>query len=185
MSGPRNMDADQQAIRQVLAGNADSFRALVEKYERPLFVLVRNLVRDAGDAEDIAQETFVAAYANLKSYDPGRAKFSTWLFAMARNRCLNWLKRRRPLVTARLPEGIVQDTPGSRLDAEATFQRLDAALDELPVEQRTAFVLAEIQGLSYRDIVRIEGVRLGTVKSRIARAKQKLRNCLRDVVEQS
>lgn len=179
------MDEDQEAIRQVLAGNVDSFRALVEKYQRPLFALAINLIRDAGDAEDIAQETFLGAYTNLKSYDPSRARFSTWLFAMARNRCLNWLKRRRPLVTAMLPERTVRDAPGDRLDAEATFRRLDAALDGLPVEQRTAFVMAEIQGLSYQDIVRIEGVRLGTVKSRIARAKEKLRNCLEDVVEQS
>lgn len=179
------MDEDQQTIRQVLAGNANDFRALVEKYQRPLFALVRNLIRDMGEAEDIAQETFLAAYANLKSYDPSRAKFSTWLFAMARNRCLNALKRRRPLVMASLPERTVRDNPGGRLDAEATFRLLDAALDRLPVEQRTAFVLAEIQGLSYQEIERIEGVRLGTVKSRIARAKQKLRNCLRDLVEQS
>jgi len=179
------MDEDHQAIQHVLAGDTDRFRALVEKYQEPLFGFVRNLIRDAGDAEDVAQETFLAAYANLKSYDPGRAKFSTWLFAMARNRCLNILKRKSPLTMAGLPEEAVTDAPGGRLDTEAAFDLLDAALDKLPVEQKTAFVLAEIEGLSYREIVLIEGVKLGTVKSRIARAKEKLRDSLRDLVEQS
>ncbi len=179
------MDEDSQTIQAVLAGDTGRFRALVEKYQGPLFGMARHLIGDAGEAEDVAQEAFLAAYANLKSYDPARAKFSTWLFSMARNRCLNILKRKRPLVMAAVPEEAVADTPGKRLDTETAFDRLDSALDELPLEQKTAFVLAEIEGLSYGEIVVIEGVKLGTVKSRIARAKEKLRDSLRNVVEQS
>ena len=170
-------------IEQVLAGDVDSFRELVERHQRRVFLFVRNLVRLAPDAEDIVQEVFVAAFRKLNSFDAGRSQFSTWLLTIARNRCLNHLKR---LSAATIPstETDVEARTVQPLDAMLSRElhaRLDAALDLLPLEQRTAFVLAEIQELPYAEIALIEKVELGTVKSRVSRAKQRLREVLSDL----
>lgn len=177
------MHDDLRVIERVKAGEVDAFRTLVKRYERSVFLIVKNLLPDVDDREDVAQETFLAAYANLAAYDSDRAKFSTWLSTIARNKCLNLLKRRRPILTDAVVEASDWRTPMDDLADDELHRRLDAALDQLPVEQRTAFVLAEFHELSYEEIGQIEGVKLGTVKSRISRAKEKLRRVLEDVVE--
>jgi RNA polymerase sigma-70 factor (ECF subfamily) len=178
------MSDDLDVIRRVLGGDVESFRLLVEKYQGPLFCFIRNVIADAHDAEDVAQEVFLAAYGSLAAYDPDRAAFSTWLFTIARNRCRNARKKRRPIVPDELPEGAELRTPDAELAEAEWFRLLDRALASLPFEQQTAFVLAEIQGLSLAEIGAIEGVPLGTIKSRISRAREKLRSRLRPAAEQ-
>lgn len=173
------MDEDQDVIRRVLDGDVESFRLMVRRYERPLHRLIRNLVPDAHDGEDIAQEVFLTAYCRLASYDPVQGAFSTWLLTIARNKCLNALKKRRPVLMDHLPEAVGLRTPDAELSEAEWFRRLDEALDTLAFAQKSAFVLAEIQGLSLEEISRIEGVPVGTVKSRLGRAKEKLRSLLR------
>lgn len=173
------MDEDQDVIRRVLDGDVESFRLLVRRYERPLYRLVRNLVPDDHDGEDIAQDVFLTAYRRLSSYDPAQGAFSTWLFTIARNKCLNALKKRRPVVMDNLPEAPGSRTPEAELSEAEWFRQFDAALDALPFAQKTVFVLAEIQDLSLEEISRIEGVPVGTVKSRLGRAREKLRSLLR------
>jgi RNA polymerase sigma-70 factor (ECF subfamily) len=102
----------------------------------------------------------------------------TWLLAIARNKCLNALQKRRPVVLDRLPEAPVRRTPDAELAEAEWFRRLDEVLDALPLAQKTVFVLAEIHGLSLEEIARIERVPVGTVKSRLWRAKEKLRSLL-------
>jgi len=159
----------------VLAGKTGEFRKLVEQYHQPVFRFARNLIADEHDAEDISQEVFLAAFDHLASYKSTRASLLTWLFTIARNRCVNYLKRARPVIDG---EAIAKTQPAaSNLDSarDEFWCLLDEALDALPVEQKTAFVLAEIEGLPYADIAQIEQTRLGTVKSRIHRAKHRLR----------
>jgi RNA polymerase sigma-70 factor (ECF subfamily) len=146
----------------------------VERYQRPLLTLSRNLTPPDTDHEGIAQDVFLAAFRRLAWFDPKRAAFSTWLFTIARNRCRNELARRRPVVGAELPDVVDLRTPDRAASEAELFRRLDAALDALPFEQRSAFVLTQMQGLSYEEVGRIEGVGVGTVKSRIARAREKL-----------
>jgi RNA polymerase sigma-70 factor (ECF subfamily) len=177
------MSEDTEAIRRVLQGETSCFRVLVERYQAPLFCFLRNLVGDVADCEDLAQETFLAAFRNLALYRPDAAKFSTWLFTIARNKCLNWLEKRRPLGLSQLPEQADRRTPETALAESEFFKQLDAALAALPFEQKTAFILAEIQELSYEEIGRIEGIDIGTVKSRIARARGKLRAHFHEQVE--
>ncbi|MFM9961933.1 MAG: RNA polymerase sigma factor [Planctomycetaceae bacterium] len=177
------MDGDRTLIERVLAGDVEAFRELVERHQRRVFGFVRNLVRHAPDAEDLVQEVFVAVFRKLDSFDAERSQFSTWLLTIARNQCLNHLKR-SSLPTSFPSEFDVEARTARPLDAVLSRElhaRLDAALDLLPLEQRTAFVLAEIQELPYAEIAIIEEVELGTIKSRVSRAKQRLREVLSDL----
>jgi RNA polymerase sigma-70 factor, ECF subfamily len=173
------MNDDLAAIRRVLSGDIESFRRLVERYQRPLLTLVRNLTPRDVDHEGVAQEVFLAVFRSLASFDPTRSVFATWLFTIARNRCRNEFARRRPVRGAELPEVVDLRSPERAASEAELFRQLDAALDALPFEQRSAFVLSQLQGLSYEEVGRIEGVAVGTVRSRIARAREKLRSLLR------
>jgi RNA polymerase sigma-70 factor (ECF subfamily) len=175
---------DRAVIARVLAGDTDAFRVLVMRYQRPLFGFIGNLVRDRRECEDIAQEVFLAAYVHLGRFDPRRSAFSTWLYTIARNRCVNTCKRRRPSVRQVLPEPVDTRTPDLALAEEELFRLLDAELDALPPEQKTTFVLAELQELSHEEVAHIEGVKVGTVKSRLSRARDKLRTVFARIVEQ-
>ena len=122
-----------------------------------------------GEAEDVTQETFLAAFVNLSRYDSSCAACSTWLFTIARNRCINLLKRNRPIVLNE-PDSVIDVTSADPIVSQELSQRLDRALAALPVEQRSAFILAEIEQLPYAEIAQIERTSLGTVKSRIVGA---------------
>ena len=166
---------EEQIVARILAGKTCEFRKLVDHYQQPVFRFARNLIRDEHDAEDITQEVFLAAFNHLASYNAKRAAFPTWLFTIARNRCVNYLKRKRPLIDG---DAVANTQRAADTDESARNEfwiRLDKALDALPIEQKTAFVLAEIASLSHADIAQIEQTTLGTVKSRIYRAKQRLR----------
>jgi RNA polymerase sigma-70 factor (ECF subfamily) len=172
------MSEEEAIIRRVLSGDTQAFRWIVERYQGPIYRLVRNLLVGTADVEDLAQETFLAAYQNLAAFDARRGTFATWLFVIARNKCLNAVKRRRPVADANT-EPVDRRTAESALAESEWMRRFDAALAALPFEQRTAFFLAEIEGLPQDEIARMEGVPVGTVKSRVSRAKEKLRTLLR------
>jgi len=175
------MDDDASTVAAVLAGDTAAFRQLVERHQGLVFTFVRNLVRRPADAEDIAQETFLAAYRHLGTFDPRRARFATWLLTIARNESLSALRRRPPpSPTDSLPEPLSGDaTPLEGLGQSELWTALDEALGRLPIEQRTAFVLAEIEKLPQAEIAAIESVEIGTIKSRVSRAKERLRTLLR------
>ncbi len=169
------MTSDHEAVRRVLRGDSAAYGELVERYQGPLAGFVGNLLPPHEDREGVLQDVFLSAFARLHTYRSERGGFSTWLFTIARNRCLNVLKARRPETRAEVPETTHHVTPDVDAQRAEVFRRLDAGLAALPLEQRSAFVLFELQGCSYADVARIEGVGLGTVKSRIARAREKLR----------
>jgi RNA polymerase sigma-70 factor, ECF subfamily len=177
------MNDDLRTIQRVLKGRLEEYRLLVEKYQKPLLAMIRNLLSNPADCEDIAQEAFLAAYLHLRSYDPRETKFSTWLFTIARNRCFNEAKKRKPVNIGSIDRSTASGHPADRLiDAEFAAV-LDRALEGLPFEQKSAFVLAEIQELTLEEVARIEGAPLGTVKSRISRAKEKLRSIFARALE--
>ena len=121
----------------------------------------------------------IAAHAVMNSSigSPGASQ------VVARNRCRNELARRRPVPLGELPDVPDLRSPERAASEAELFRQLDAALGGLPFEQRSAFVLSQMQGLSYEEVARIEGVGVGTVKSRIARAREKLRSLLRHAAE--
>ena len=170
-------ESDADLARRAAGGDREAFRILVVRYQGPLLAIVANLLPRSADREDIAQEAFLAAWSHLAEYEPSRGAFFTWLAAIARNRAKNARKRRRPEPRSELPD--VAD-PAAEVAAERAeaWRRLDAALESLPDDQRAAFTLAQIHGLPLADVARIEGVPVGTIKSRAARAREKLRAAL-------
>jgi RNA polymerase sigma-70 factor, ECF subfamily len=172
------MDEDMAIIERVLQGNVEAFSELVGRYQRPVVSMVAHLLNDRHECEDVAQDVFLAAYRNLASFDPARSRFSTWIFTIARNRSLNLLKKKRPsAMPAELQSANGEQAP-EKMDRDEMAALIDRHIDGLPEDQRTAFILSELEGLSYEDIAEIESVPLGTVKSRINRAKEKLREAL-------
>jgi RNA polymerase sigma-70 factor (ECF subfamily) len=165
-----------EVIRQVLEGDIESFGRIVERYEKPVVRMIRNMTNKAESCEDIAQDVFFTAYKKLASFDPARSNFSTWLFTIARNKSINAMKKKRPVSMGELPEKINPHNPSDKLAEREFFDRLDRELLALPRGQRRAFVFAELEELSYEEIAQIEGTRIGTIKSRINRAKKKLRS---------
>ncbi len=175
---------DRELVKRVLAGQTDSFRLLVERHQQSVFRFASKLLGNREEAQDVTQESFLAAFANLSRFDCSRAAFSTWLLTIARNRCINLLKKSRP-VALNNPESLKADLSADPLVREELSQQLDHALAALSVQQRSAFVLAEIEALPYAEIARIEQITLGTVKSRVHRAKQRLQSLLEPVVRES
>ena len=174
---------DRELVKHVLAGQTDDFRRLVERHQQAIFRFALGLLGNREEAQDVTQEAFLAAYSNLSSYDSSRGAFSTWLFTISRNRCINRLKKNQP---ASLPDpnAVQADRTADPVDTQELSQCLDRALEALPVEQRSAFVLAEVEDLPYQEIARIEQTTLGTVKSRIHRAKKQLKALLEPAIRE-
>ncbi len=172
------MTDELDVIRRVLDGDPEPFQWLVERYAGPVLRMIRNITGDRPMCEDIAQEVFLAVYAKLRSFDPDRSQFSTWLFTIARNKSINAIKKKNPVCVTDVPEPTDGKDPEQAAAGGEFLAALDEALLGLPVDQRTAFVLAEFEQLPYETIAQIEGVRVGTIKSRINRARNRLREAL-------
>ena len=174
------MPDDAESIACMQAGDREAFRELIVRYQAPVFALVQNLIANPADREEIAQDVFLRAYANLRRFDARKASFPTWLLTIARNLCLNWRKRRRESAWTEDLLPISADTPVAQAQYRELQDLLDRALDSLPFEQRSAFVLAEILEWPHAEIALIEGIAVGTVKSRVSRARQKIQQCLKE-----
>lgn len=165
-------------IRAVLEGDTESFRLLVQRYQKPVTRMIANLINDRHICQDVAQEVFLAAYKKLPSFDPARSNFSTWLFTIARNKSINAIKKRRIPSVSNPPENPEFSEPVDSLIRDELFAKLNQALQSLSPGHRRALILAEFEDLPYEQIAQIEGVRIGTIKSRINRAKHRLRSVM-------
>lgn len=175
------MTQETKIVYRVLEGDIESFRHIVEMYERPIVRMIRNLINNRESCEDIAQEVFFTAYRKLASFDPARSNFSTWLFTIARNKSINAMRKKRPVSMGELPHKSDEHNPSDELTERELFDKLDASLEALPSAQKRAFVFAIFENLPYEEIAQIEGVRKGTIKSRINRAKKKLAKALKEI----
>lgn len=175
------MTEETGIITAVLEGDTESFRLLVQRYQKPVIRMIANLINDRHICEDIAQEVFLAAYKKLPSFDPTRSSFSTWLFTIARNKSINAMKKRKTISVSNPPENPDFSEPADPLVRDELFLKLDQALKSLSPKHRRALVMAEFENLPYEQIAKIEGARIGTIKSRINRAKNRLRSVLESV----
>ena len=170
---------DEDVIERVLAGDIDCFGGLVEKYQTKVVGMIYNMTRDFHLSEDLCQDVFMDAYRGLGGFDSARSRFSTWLYRITQNKAINAIRKRREVNLAEVPEPAVDDTVFQAAAADELHAEFDRVLAGLPVRQRAAFIWSEIEQLSYKEIAQIEGVSLGTVKSRINRARQFLQRALK------
>lgn len=184
------VDVDAELVRRAVAGDAKAFELLVIKYQRRVQRLIGRMVRDVDLVPDIAQETFIRAYRALANFR-GESQFYTWLYRIAVNTAKKHLMdmKRNPVVSMSAlhpgdddetssqnhePSWAAQDTetPEAVLASKEIAQAVNAVMDALPEELRQAIALREIEGLSYEDIAQALDCPIGTVRSRIFRARE-------------
>lgn len=186
MSQPENNAAlDLELVRRVQNGDRSAFDLLVGKYQHRIMKLISRMVSNHAEVEDIAQEAFIKAYRALPNFR-GDSAFYTWLYRIAVNAAKNYLVsrgRRPPGVDLDVTDGEVEqaglqladfETPEGNAARDQLQLALNQALEELPEELRTALTLCELEGLSYEDIATVVDCPIGTVRSRIFRARQAL-----------
>lgn len=192
-------DSDQQLVARAQAGDQRAFELLVIKYQRRIERLISRMVRDADLVEDIAQETFIRAWRALHQFR-GEAQFYTWLYRIAVNtakKSLGDLKRNPAIAESALRkrdedddaagtpflELVSPETPESVLAAKEIAAAVNAAMEALPEELRQAVTLREIDGLSYEAIAEAMACPIGTVRSRIFRAREAISQRVKPLLE--
>ena len=187
-----NLDPDAALMLRVKQGDTGAFTELVEKYKQPVMNLAYRTVRDLTEAEDLAQNVFVQVYKSASRYKT-TAKFSTWLFTIARNLCLNEIRRRsrHPAESMDAPHPDQDDQPLQQFEDKATFsppenvlqgelaQQIDSALADLPENQRSAILLCRQEELSYEEIAEVLGCSVSATKSLIHRGRETLKERLK------
>jgi RNA polymerase sigma-70 factor (ECF subfamily) len=179
MQDPQTRDGksvqDDALVRRSRQGDREAFNELVSRYQVPVYRVIRGILANPAECEDVAQEVFLKAYASLARFR-GDSGFFTWVYRIAVNEALRARKRRSfaTLTTGALPEVEAPPRPEPEEDAPslATLERL---LGKLNDEFRTIVVLRDVEGLSYQEIAETLEIPMGTVESRLFRARQELR----------
>ncbi|SPE60481.1 RNA polymerase sigma factor [Verrucomicrobia bacterium] len=185
-------DPDAALMLRVKQGDVIAFTALVDKYKQPVMNVVYRMVRDATEAEDLAQNVFLQVYRSASRYEVS-SKFSTWLFTIVRNLCLNEIRRRSRHRTDSMdaPRPDQEDEPWQQFEDKKVFlppenllhgeleQKIQEAIIELPENQRVAVLLCRQDDLSYEQIAKVLGCSLSATKSLIHRAREALKQRLK------
>jgi RNA polymerase sigma-70 factor (ECF subfamily) len=186
-------DTDQQLVDRVLSGDKNAFNLLVLRYQHRVAALIGRFVHDSHEVEDVCQEAFIKAYKGLPSFR-GDSVFYTWLYRIAVNTAKNYLvsrSRRPPASDVDVNEAEAGDSgavlreiedPAGSLARDTLQQAIAEAIDDLPEDLRTAFTLREFSGLSYEDITEVMECPVGTVRSRIFRAREAIDKKIRDLL---
>jgi len=188
-------ELDRQLVERAQRGDKHAFELLVSKYQRKLARLLARFIRDPVEVEDVAQEAFIKAYRALPSFR-GDSAFYTWLYRIGINTAKNYLVamgRRAPTTTEFDTEDAEAfedgdqlrdiNTPESMLMSAEIARTVNDTLEQLPEELRNAITLRELEGLSYEDIAAIMNCPIGTVRSRIFRAREAIAERLRPLLD--
>ena len=184
---------DAELVSATLDGHSEAFEVLVTRYQRRLFGLVRNYTRDAAEVEDIVQDTFLKAYRRLETFQQSSA-FYTWLYRIAINTILDLMKRRgrNPVTSVEDPELVARSgtgatdatherlsiRPDARMEREEIGEITRSVMDELPGIFRTVLVMRELEQMAYQDIADTLEISIGTVESRLFRARARFKQRL-------
>ena len=179
-------------VQAVLDGDNDAYRALVERYERRIYHVVYGMVRNPEDAQEIAQEAFVKAYKHLGTFRL-ESRFYTWLCRIAMNLSIDHYRRMKhrrhseydDQRTSGADAGVIElatrrDNPAANVGRKHLRERILAAFDQLPEDQRQVVVLRELEELPYKEIAEILDIPEGTVMSRLYYARRRLQQLLKD-----
>lgn len=184
------MDKEKILVTKAKNGDMDAFEALVKANEKIIYNIIYRMMNNQEDTYDLAQETFIKAYTRLGQFNE-ESKFSTWLYRIATNTALDELRRRKGKETFSIDQTIdgkdneiipqhvdeTENVEGELIDKEQV-KIIEQGLTELNPDHRAVLTLRDMQGLSYGEIAKILGITLGTVKSRISRARREMRNIL-------
>jgi RNA polymerase sigma-70 factor (ECF subfamily) len=179
-------DDDRRLIAECLGGRQDAFGELISRYQLRLYNAIIRLVDHAEDAADVVQDSFLNAYQSLRSFK-GDAEFFTWLYRIAFNTAISLKRKKRATISLEAggtEGGIDPDDPseyikpGRALERSEDEAQLQDALNRLSSEHREVLVLKDIEGMKYEDIAEILGVPIGTIRSRLHRARLELRDLL-------
>lgn len=183
-----NPDDEQALIRLARRGDLDAFNALVLRYQDSAYTVAFRIMGDEHSAADAAQEAFITAYRRLDTYRGG--SFRAWLLRITTNQCYDELRRRqrRPAVSVEelgddpaLPDDA--DTPEEVVQQRELQHAIQDCISGLNADQRIVLVLCDVEGLDYQAIAENVGAQVGTVKSRLSRARASVRDCLQSVRE--
>jgi RNA polymerase sigma-70 factor (ECF subfamily) len=194
MTAPPAPDVDQQLVERVQKGDKRAFDLLVIKYQHKVMAVISRLIRDHAEAQDVAQEAFIKAYRALPNFR-GDSAFYTWIYRIAINTAKNHIvaRNRRPpssdldVEDAEFYPGNdaihEMNTPERNLLRDELQVTIDQAFQDLPADLRTAVTLREIEGLSYEEIAEVMECPVGTVRSRIFRAREAIDRRIKPLVE--
>lgn len=183
------LETDERLVELVRAGNSAAFNTLVSRYRRKLLRYIEPLVMNASEGEDVVQDAFLAAYRALHTFR-GDSTFATWLYRIAINKAKNLRAQSFRRLPSNRGEGedlmddpvsgvVVVETPETIFERDELLNIVSSALDQLPNEQREAFLLLELEGLSYEQIAALMRSPIGTVRSRVHRAREFIAMTLR------
>jgi len=173
---------DQDLVRRLRGGDAAALRHVIERYQGRVFALIYGIVRDRHEVEDVAQEVFLKVFQRIAAFD-GRSQFYTWLYRVAANAAKDHVKKRsrRPALPLDDGENLLDENhpaPQNEAAAAETRSVVRAAIDALPVRYREVLAMREIEGLSYKEIAEVLRLSIGTVESRLHRARARLKRRL-------
>lgn len=180
--------SDAELIQEILSGNLTLFRQLLERHQAQVFRTCIGFVHQKEDADDLTQEVFIQAYQSLASFK-GDSEFSTWLYRVAVNRALNYMRERkkksifdrldsfftREVATQSIFDGVAEDNPEQQFILNEEREMIAQALDKLPEKQRVAMVLSKYDDMSQREIANVLNTTEGAVEALLQRAKTTLR----------
>lgn len=185
------LSREAELCRRVAAGDDRAFAELVDTFQHRIYSFCAKMLKDPTEAEDLAQEVFLTLYRNAGEFR-GESSFTTWLYRIARNQTLNRIKylERRGRSTRRSIDDLGDDRLGSEargpdelLEGQQTTELVQLAIAELPIQQRDVLVLRDLEGLAYEEIMGVTQLPLGTIKSRIHRARSALADRLARILQ--
>lgn len=178
-------DPDVRLMQAIQKGDKKAFNQLMSRHLNRLHAFAQRLLGDAGEAEDVVQETFLRVWQKAGQWQPGAARVTTWLHSIAHNLCIDRLRRRKPssgLEEAAELQSETHEQPAQQLQQHQVTQHLQMAMQKLPETQRSALLLCHYQGLSNKEAAELLSISLSALESLLARARRNLKQHLQEHV---